>query len=336
MVEASDNIEAKCHHRLDGLEPDNLLAFMALLGLLRALETAQSNCRPRAFWDVAKHPWRPVLTLVQPQTQAAVAAAAAEGVKKLVHDHAVTGDNKDVKFQADAFRGLRTGADSDQGAVLDALQGAVLDALSCDAAIKKDNTLWPTPFCFMFGQGHQHFLTRFREVPVGVLPKALARKKKPPDLNSPPFLAKALFCVWTNEDPTDSFRWDPAEDRRYALRANNPSGDKTMTEHGANVLAAIALPLFPVFAVARRGEARVLPPSTCYDGSGQIAFSWPIWTRAASLDGLRTLLAHPALTAAQFDGRAMPSVAAVFRARRVSVGKYFNVTPAQKVGTGVE
>ena len=25
-------------HRLDGLEPDNLLAFLALLGLLRALE----------------------------------------------------------------------------------------------------------------------------------------------------------------------------------------------------------------------------------------------------------------------------------------------------------
>lgn len=27
--------------RLDGLEPDNLLAFFALLGLLRALEAAQ-------------------------------------------------------------------------------------------------------------------------------------------------------------------------------------------------------------------------------------------------------------------------------------------------------
>ncbi len=322
MVEASDNIETKRHHRLDGLEPDNLLAFMALLGLLRALETAQPNWRPRAFWDVANHPWRPVLTLVEPQTQAAVAAAAAEGVKALVHAHAVTGDDRNVRFQADAFRNRRTAADSDQG--------AVLDALSCDAAIKKDNTkkdntLWPTPFCFMFGQGHQHFLTRFREVPERVLP----------NLNSPPFLAKTLFRVWTNKDPTDSFRWDPAEDRRYALRANDPSRDRTTTEHGANVLAAIALPLFPLFAVARRGEARVLSPSTHYDGS-EIAFSWPIWTRAASLDGLRALLAHPALTATQFDGHAMPSVAAAFRARRVSVGRYLNVTPAQKVGTDVE
>ena len=333
MVEAwlPNDTEAVREHRLNGLEPDNLLAFMALIGLLRALETARPGWRPRAFWDVENHPWRPVLTLAEPRTQATVAEAAAEGVKALVRAHAVTGDDKNVKFEIDAFRDRRAAA-------ADPNQGAVLDALSCDAAIKDDKTLWPTPFCFVSGQGHQHFLTRFREVPKGVLPKALAKKKPPPDLNSPTFLAKALFRVWMNEDHTDSFRWDPAEDRRYALRAKNPSKDATTTEHGANVLAAIALPLFPVFAVARRGEARVLSPSTCYDGSGQIAFSWPIWTRAASLDGLRALLAHRALTAAQFDGHAMPSVAAVFRARRVSVGEYSlnNVTPAQKVGTGAE
>ena len=33
-------------HRLDGLEPGNLLAFLALLGLLRALEeAAPRGCR---------------------------------------------------------------------------------------------------------------------------------------------------------------------------------------------------------------------------------------------------------------------------------------------------
>jgi len=35
-------------HRLEGLEPDNLLAFLALLGLLRSLETARPAWRPRA------------------------------------------------------------------------------------------------------------------------------------------------------------------------------------------------------------------------------------------------------------------------------------------------
>ena len=46
-------------HRLDGLEPDNLLAFMALLGLLRTLEEARPGWRPRASWTVAEPPLRP-------------------------------------------------------------------------------------------------------------------------------------------------------------------------------------------------------------------------------------------------------------------------------------
>ena len=37
-------------HRLDGLEPDNLLAFLALLGLLRALDAARPDWRARAYW----------------------------------------------------------------------------------------------------------------------------------------------------------------------------------------------------------------------------------------------------------------------------------------------
>jgi len=50
-------------HRLEGLEPDNFLAFMALLGLLRALETARPDWCPRAAWDLERAPWRPILSL---------------------------------------------------------------------------------------------------------------------------------------------------------------------------------------------------------------------------------------------------------------------------------
>ena len=38
-------------HRLDGLEPDNLLAFIALLGLLRTLEEARPGWRPARVLD---------------------------------------------------------------------------------------------------------------------------------------------------------------------------------------------------------------------------------------------------------------------------------------------
>ena len=44
--------ELYVRHRLNGLEPDNLLAFLALLGLLRALQTSRLEWRPRAGWDL--------------------------------------------------------------------------------------------------------------------------------------------------------------------------------------------------------------------------------------------------------------------------------------------
>ena len=66
--------------RLDGLEPDNLLAFLALLGLLRALEASRPTWYPRAFWTVDAPPIRPSLCIREPMSEAAVVAAVAEGL----------------------------------------------------------------------------------------------------------------------------------------------------------------------------------------------------------------------------------------------------------------
>jgi hypothetical protein len=73
--------ETLAQHRLDGLEPDNLLAFLALLGLLRALDAARPDWRARAYWQDEPRPLRPVLVLAAPQTREAVVEAAAEGVR---------------------------------------------------------------------------------------------------------------------------------------------------------------------------------------------------------------------------------------------------------------
>lgn len=293
-------------HRLVGLEPDNLLAFMALLGLLRALETARPTWHPRAFWDVEMHPLRPVLTLPQPATEAELAGAAAEGIRELSAQHSATGEANDLKFSPEDFLGLRSAAEADGR--------AILDALCCPPALRDDGTLWPTPFVFMFGQGHQHFLDRFREAPAQGADSGC--------------IARTLFAPWRRRDDANGFRWDPAEDRRYALRAKNPSTDKITTELGANVLAAVSLPLFPLFAVRRRGQMRVLAPMTRYGPDGQIEFTWPLWTRPARLRTVRVLLHHPELAADRPNPANIPHSAAVLRAQRISVGKYFNVTPA--------
>src|SRR5437763_207464 len=66
-----------------GFEPDNLLAFLALLGLLRSLESARPTWRPRAAWDLDRAPLRPILLFAEPHAQRAVSEAAAEGVGRL-------------------------------------------------------------------------------------------------------------------------------------------------------------------------------------------------------------------------------------------------------------
>jgi hypothetical protein len=75
--------EPGSRHRLHGLAPDNLLAFLALLGLLRAIQTARPDWRPRAAWDIDQPPLRPLLVLAEPTTQEGISQAAAEGASQL-------------------------------------------------------------------------------------------------------------------------------------------------------------------------------------------------------------------------------------------------------------
>ena len=70
-------------HRLDGLEPDNLLAFLALLGVLRALELTRPEWYPRAYWDVERAPLRPILTTREQTTSEDISRAALDGLQIL-------------------------------------------------------------------------------------------------------------------------------------------------------------------------------------------------------------------------------------------------------------
>jgi hypothetical protein len=101
----------------------------------------------------------------------------------------------------------------------------------------------PTPLCLLFGQGHQHFLDRLSSVPRQIAPPQRGKGKKAIDISELDCLAEALFGAWHYDDPTFSFRWDPAEDVRYALLPGDPTDAayKAGTQHGANRLAAVGL-----------------------------------------------------------------------------------------------
>jgi hypothetical protein len=313
------------NHRLVGLEPDNLLAFLALLGLLRSLDLARPDWRARALWDIRERPLRPVLVLASPQAQADIATATAEGIAALATAHQF--DRRDLNHPLDDVQKLL-------GARTSPATQEVLDSLMSDGALRDNKTIRPTPFCLLFGQGHQHFLSRLADIPAGRLPAKLAKLRPPPDLKSPDFINAAVFAPWTRSDPTDGFRWDPAEDRRYALRANDPSGDPAGMQHGANRLAAVGLPALPGTVVVRRGETRFLNVATSYGKDGKIQITWPIWNAPARLHGIRALLAHPALAQGADEIRKLKSLGVLFafRAERMSVGQFLNISQAQRIG----
>lgn len=308
-------------HRLEGLEPDNLLAFMALLGMLRALETARPEWKPRASWCLGGGPPRPRLHLAVSNDHEAITAATAEGVQALAAD--LRFDRKNIDWTPE--EACRVQLEAEGGAS----KAAVLGALFSDAAVNdKKGQVWPTPLCLMFGQGHQFFLPRLSSIPLGELPRELRGARKKIDLTASVCFDEALFHPWKREDRTDGFRWDPEEDRRYSLRARNPSDDSAGMQHGANALAAVAVPVLDGVPVARRSASRFLVRGTSYGEGGSIRLSWPLCTVPMSLEAMRALLVHPDLHDPVRDTKSLTrlGIRAVVHAQRISVGKYFCVS----------
>ena len=180
------------HHRLEGLEPDNLLAFLTLLGLLRSLDTARPAWRARAYWDDRVQPLRPLIALAAPEIQGAVAAAAAEGAAALAATYAF--DRADLAYQDGRARALLAKAE-DRRQVAE-----LMGALMSDGAVRDDERVWPTPLCFLFGQGHQHFLSRLADIPAGRLPSKIARRASRP--TSTPRSSSPRRCSPPGRAPT--------------------------------------------------------------------------------------------------------------------------------------
>jgi hypothetical protein len=317
-------------HRLDGLEPDNLLAFLALLGLLRALETADETLRPRAAWDVDAPPLRPRLFVARALTAEELTDRAAKGIEEIAKSHDF-GGRKDLNHSRAECRDLlnqdSVGSSADGRARVD-----LLAALMSDAAIKDDKKepVDPTPLCLLFGQGHQHFLERLASVPREPAPPPRGKGKKAVTLSASDCLAEALFRPWRRDDPTSSFRWDPEEDVRYALMAGDPTDPayKARTQHGANRLAAVGL---AVLTLVPEMRARRVRPSIVGGTSGAegFSFAWPVWRDPATLLAIRALLSHAELR--EPGALKHLGVDHVVVARRVSVGKYMNFSRARPI-----
>jgi len=182
-------------------------------------------------------------------------------------------------------------------------------AFGCEICVDPTSRLLsPTEFELIKGSGWQFFLETMEKLMAAVTPTQLHR---------------ALFNDWSYSDERLSFRWDPIDDRRYAHNWSNPSDDAVPSEHGANLLAAFALPLFPLIPTAH-GR----PVTTGFDpNSDPPAFTWPVWVLPSSADVVRSLIGHEVLqrpTPARQDLLTV-GVHEVYRTEKIEVGSGLNI-----------
>jgi hypothetical protein len=205
---------------------------------------------------------------------------------------------------------LRTAHRSDRESV------DLLAAFGIDSVRQRNSeSIERTPFCFITGSGHQEFLETARQLMAQVTPDRVLR---------------TLFKVWDYSDEGLSMRWDPIEDRRYALLDKDPSGERVRTMWMANLLAYRGLVLFPTAAAGGRLYAAGWDPR--HD-----SFTWPLWEWPLCLDAVRSLVQLRELVEEQPDAAALRArgIAAAYRANRVVVGsganRKVNFSPARRV-----
>lgn len=307
--------EPTARHTLQGLEADNVLAFLALLGLLRALEISRPQWRPRAAWSVGSPPLRPVLHLRQAETQANIATAAEEGVAELAKDHDF--DRQKLAFsRPDAHSMLSAVAEGTSAR--EHHRSSLWSALISDVAGRPDaDIVERTPLCLL-DVAQTAFLKNLREVALPSSYPKDGRKR----LTAPEVIQRALFEPWRREHQTASFRWDPIEDSRHAHRWAAPTDEKQGVEHGANVLACLGLRSLTVVPVRSGGNVRLRVRGCRQESSFSIL--WPIWADPASLLAIESMLASPELQ--EPGGLAHLGVTEIRKAEKFNPngGKYSN------------
>lgn len=316
-------------HRLDGLEPENLLAFMALMGLLRTLEESRSYWHTRVYWTVNDPPLRPALRIPEGLDQADIVKGAVEGLEILSQYHDFHGLMDLTLSPQDATETLHDVAESSNQHRYTADLWA---ALVSDVATSRDGKKTePTPLCLMFGQGHQHFLERLESVPRCITPPDNGQGRSKIKATAIDCLYETLFASWERSDATPSFRWDQNEDVRYALRARNPTDRETKetTQHGANRLATIGLSVLTVVPKYHFGKVQLAVVGGRRDNRGSFVLRWPIWRDPVSLASIRAMLVHPGLWSCNLP--VSIGIAEILETRRISSGRYMNFTRAEPV-----
>lgn len=302
---------------LTGIDGGNPLGFLAAVGTFRTISLVWVERAISMSWRINNGLWRPIFHGIGGTETDDFIEALDSGLKTMRNHPAFTFAN-DLTVTPDNLREQAKQAQS-AGNRQNRSHADFIAAFGSETVPRTERgmegQIQDTAFRTMSGTGHQHFLGFMRELATSTAPE---------------HLTTAIFHEWQYADPGPSLRWDPNEDRRYALRWGDPgnsSKSPIRTVRGANRLAIEALPLLPTAPVGKQLETTGFKQQR---GEG-VVWTWPMWTVALSLDPIRSVLALADLQAPKPNRPLLAAlgIAEVFRCQRITVGKYRNFTSAR-------
>lgn len=296
---------------LKGLDGGNPLGFLAAVGALQSATAMEPAGDWRMWWQQGDGPWHPTL--------AGMTDLAADQLVECLADYLRNSDSdaleigKNLTISPDSFRELAQSA-QDSADYVHRRRADFIASFGCEMAADTKGRVIQSTALRVAGAGRQRFLDTMLQTVQQTGAEHLRR---------------SLFEPWERKDCGLGLRWDPAEARRYALRWREPSGETATTERGANRLAIEALPLLPT-AIGGRG---LQTTGFRVERGRDVDFSWPLWTCPVTIATVVSMLRLEELRQGEPDlGKLAPlGIAAVYRSRRVTEGKYRNFMPATPV-----
>ena len=242
---------------LTGLRGTNPLGFLAALGTQVAF--ASEREQPRLWWtdDVVPHAVVDfdMERIVEQAMEVFAQWASSRALNPPLRD--------DLKLTSSEIRAYLEYASGDPASPL-------ATALVAEDSLDNKSRAKPSDLCFTTAK--QKFLD---------IARTILRRVSSQDI------VVSLSGPWLYESESPSLGWDVTDDRQYALRAKNPSPDKKMTNPGAEALALLGLTIHPVF----RGGHGTLTQG-CSGAWKSASYSWPLWSKAASPNVAKSIVAH--------------------------------------------
>lgn len=306
-------------HVAIGPNGGTLVGFLCGVGALAVLQDACGERSPRMSWRFQEVGWRPVFELDGRSTADELVAMIDDTLGSRSPDPAFDSLDELPTTPDDLRRFVSEAAERSSPSDRRGVDFA--SAYACEAFRRKNGTVETTQLRAV-GTGRQRFMPFARQIAAGTTRE---------------HIHAALFDRWKySDDKLPSLRWDAADDRRYALRADDPSNkvkqsDSTspiLTVPGANRLGLEALPSLPVMP----GERRL--NTTGFKRVGRSsAFRWALWTPPLSLDVTRSLVANQDVADATSISSKLErlGICALYESRRIRNGDYWNFSPAVAV-----